>query len=49
VVVTLKAQDGGPLDLVARLGQLGRVLRLEVSGASLEDIFIELTAQRKGA
>jgi ABC-2 type transport system ATP-binding protein len=49
VVVTLKAQDGAPLDLVARLGQLGRVLRLEVSGASLEDIFIELTAQRKGA
>jgi ABC-2 type transport system ATP-binding protein len=48
VVVTLKTQDGGPLDLVARLGQLGRVLRLEVSGASLEDIFIELTAQGKG-
>jgi ABC-2 type transport system ATP-binding protein len=47
VVVTLKAQDGAPLDLVARLGQLGRVRRLEVSGASLEDIFIELTAQRK--
>jgi len=47
VIVTLKAQDGGPLELVARLGQLGRVRRLEVSGASLEDIFIELTAQRK--
>jgi len=47
VVVTLKAQDSGPLELVARLGQLGRVRRLEVSGASLEDIFIELTAQKK--
>jgi len=49
VVVTLKAQDGGPLELVARLGQLGQVRRLEVSGASLEDIFIELTAQRREA
>jgi hypothetical protein len=47
VVVTLKAQDGGPLGLVARLGELGRVRRLEVSGASLEDIFIELTARKK--
>ena len=44
VVVTIKAQDGGPLDLVIQLGRLGRVLRLEVSGASLEDIFVELTA-----
>ena len=33
------------LDLVAHLGRIGRVLRIEVSGASLEDIFIELTAK----
>ena len=44
VVVTIKGQDSSALDLVADLGRLGRVLRLEVSGASLEDIFIELTS-----
>jgi hypothetical protein len=30
------------LDLVSDLGRRGRVLRLEVSSASLEDIFVEL-------
>jgi len=43
VLVTVRGQERSVLDLVAHLGSLGRVLRLEVSGASLEDIFIELT------
>jgi ABC-2 type transport system ATP-binding protein len=44
VVVTMKEQGTSVLDLVGRLGRRGHVLRLEVSTASLEDIFIELTA-----
>jgi ABC-2 type transport system ATP-binding protein len=43
-LITVREQEGRVLDLVAHLGRLGRVLRIEVSGASLEDIFIELTA-----
>ena len=43
-VITVREQEGRVLDLVAQLGRVGRVLRIEVSGASLEDIFIELTA-----
>jgi ABC-2 type transport system ATP-binding protein len=46
-VITVREQEGRVLDLVADLGRLGRVLRIEVSGASLEDIFIELTAKRQ--
>ena len=44
VLITVREQEGHVLDLVAHLGHIGRVLRIEVSGASLEDIFIELTA-----
>jgi ABC-type multidrug transport system ATPase subunit len=43
VEVTLKEDDGGILAVVAALASRGRVLRLEVGGASLEDIFVELT------
>jgi ABC-type multidrug transport system ATPase subunit len=43
VEVTLKEDHGGILDAVAGLASRGRVLRLEVGGASLEDIFVELT------
>lgn len=42
-LITVREQEGRVLDLVAHLGRIGRVLRIEVSGASLEDIFIELT------
>jgi ABC-type multidrug transport system ATPase subunit len=45
VTITLKGQESSALDLVADLGRLGHVLRLEVAGASLEDIFIELTSR----
>jgi ABC-2 type transport system ATP-binding protein len=43
VEVTLKEDHGGILAVVAALAARGRVLRLEVGGASLEDIFVELT------
>jgi ABC-2 type transport system ATP-binding protein len=38
----LKRQENEVLELVGRLARRGTVLRVEVSGASLEDIFIEL-------
>jgi ABC-2 type transport system ATP-binding protein len=43
-LITVREDEGHVLDLVAHLGRIGRVLRIEVSGASLEDIFIELTS-----
>jgi ABC-2 type transport system ATP-binding protein len=43
VLITVRGEESSVLDLVAHVGRLGKVLRLEVSGASLEDIFIELT------
>jgi ABC-2 type transport system ATP-binding protein len=47
VEVTLKEDDGGILAVVGALARRGRVLRLEVGGASLEDIFVELTKERQ--
>jgi ABC-2 type transport system ATP-binding protein len=47
VLITVREQEGRVLDLVAHLGRIGQVLRIEVSGASLEDIFIELTAAER--
>jgi ABC-2 type transport system ATP-binding protein len=46
VEVTLKEDDGGILAAVGAMARRGRVLRLEVGGASLEDIFVELTKER---
>ena len=43
VEITLKEDHGGILAAASALAGHGRVLRLEVSGASLEDIFVELT------
>jgi ABC-2 type transport system ATP-binding protein len=43
IVVTLKEQESRVVDIVGYLAGKGRVLRLEVSGASLEDVFVELT------
>jgi ABC-2 type transport system ATP-binding protein len=40
-----KAPEGEVLDVVTALARNRRVLRLEVNGASLEDVFLELTQQ----
>jgi hypothetical protein len=45
VEMTLKEDDQGILAVVGALARRGRVLRLEVGGASLEDIFVELTSE----
>jgi ABC-type multidrug transport system ATPase subunit len=45
VEVTLKEDHGGILAFAGGLASRGRVLRLEVGGASLEDIFVELTKE----
>ena len=47
VHVALKEDESRVLALVTALAARGRVLRIEINGASLEDIFIELT--QKGA
>jgi ABC-2 type transport system ATP-binding protein len=43
VEIALKVEEAQVLDIVSALSKKGRVLRVEVSGASLEDIFVELT------
>jgi ABC-2 type transport system ATP-binding protein len=43
VELVLKTEEAQALDAVSALVKMGRVLRLEISGASLEDIFVELT------
>jgi ABC-2 type transport system ATP-binding protein len=45
--ITIKDDEARILALVMALAERGHVLRLEINGASLEDIFIELTG--KGA
>jgi ABC-2 type transport system ATP-binding protein len=42
VELALKAEEARVLELVAELARRGHVLRVEISGASLEDIFVEL-------
>ncbi|MBI2956362.1 MAG: ABC transporter ATP-binding protein [Acidobacteria bacterium] len=40
--LTLKADEAQVLDLVSALARQGRLLKVEVSGPTLEDIFVEL-------
>ncbi len=40
--LAVKAEEAEVLRLVSELARKGHLLRVEVSGASLEDIFIEL-------
>ena len=44
----VNAREAEALEIVAALAKKGRVLRVEIGGASLEDIFVELT-QKAGA
>jgi ABC-type multidrug transport system ATPase subunit len=43
IEMVLKAGDTQPLEIVGALSKKGRVLHMEIRGASLEDIFVELT------
>jgi hypothetical protein len=43
IELALKEQEGDVLALVSDLTRRGRVLRVEIGGASLEDVFVELT------
>ncbi|MGH9476696.1 MAG: ATP-binding cassette domain-containing protein [Terriglobales bacterium] len=43
--LVLKADEAQVLEIVTALARRGHVLRVEVSGASLEDIFLELTRE----
>lgn len=43
IEVALKAEEGEALEIVGALAKKGRVLHVEIRGASLEDIFVELT------
>jgi ABC-2 type transport system ATP-binding protein len=47
VHIGLKDEESRVLELVTALAARGRMLRIEINGASLEDIFVELT--QKGA
>ncbi len=46
VELSLKAEEARVLEIVAGLARMGRVLRVEVGGASLEDVFVELLRGR---
>jgi len=46
VEMTLKAQEREVLETIASLAARARLLHVEVSGASLEDIFVELTKEK---
>jgi ABC-2 type transport system ATP-binding protein len=46
--VALREDEMRVLELVTQLAARGRLLRIEINGASLEDIFIELTAGSAG-
>lgn len=43
IELALKAEEGEALEIVGALAKKGRVLHVEIRGASLEDIFVELT------
>ena len=45
VEMTLKAEEGKVLETITTLAAKSRLLHVEVSGASLEDIFVDLTKE----
>jgi ABC-2 type transport system ATP-binding protein len=48
VQLRLRDEEARVLELVALLARQGRILRVEIGGASLEDVFVELTQQQTG-
>jgi len=46
IELALKAEEGEAIDIVGALAKKGRVLHVEIRGASLEDIFVELTQKK---
>lgn len=49
VELTLKAEEARVLELVSELAHTGHVLKVEVSGPSLEDIFVSLLKEEPSA
>jgi len=45
--LALKSEETRVLEIVSDLAKRGRVLRVEIGGASLEDIFVELMQEKK--
>lgn len=45
IELSVKTEEAGAIEMVGQLARLGRVLHVEIRGASLEDIFVELTAK----
>jgi ABC-2 type transport system ATP-binding protein len=43
IELAVKTEEAGALEIVGGLAKKGRVLHVEIRGASLEDIFVELT------
>jgi ABC-2 type transport system ATP-binding protein len=48
VQIALKEPERDVLALVSRLAARGHLLRVEIGGASLEDVFVELTGRARG-
>src|SRR5262249_27966834 len=48
VQLRLKEEEKRELELIASLARAGRIRRVEITGASLEDVFVELTQQARG-
>jgi ABC-2 type transport system ATP-binding protein len=44
IELSLKTEEAGAIEIAGNLAKKGRVLHVEIRGASLEDIFVELTA-----
>ncbi len=49
VQMRLRDDESRVLDLVAAIGRHARILRVEITGATLEDVFVELTQQAESA
>ncbi|HUK61783.1 MAG TPA: hypothetical protein VLV15_00580, partial [Dongiaceae bacterium] len=48
VRLKLRDEESRVLELVSQLARRGHLLRIEINGASLEDIFVELQQRDEG-